>query len=140
MPTSKQNNLSLKLSILGGKLEDSYEVTYNFPKDPLNTLVVNRSVKGAVMQEMQTFEIPLEEKDRIKVPKLFLDAFAHFQLDEVKDQIMDGISVSLYIGGQSNSVNLKYYDLSSIAEAGEDIEKLMKLVMNRIADRIEKVA
>jgi hypothetical protein len=140
MPTSKQNNLSLKFSILGGKLEDSYEVTYNFPKDPLNTLVVNRSVKGAVMQEMQTFEIPLEEKDRSKVIKLFLDAFAHFQLDEVKDQIMDGISVSLYIGGQSNSVNLKYYDLSSIAEAGEDIEKLMKLVMNRIADRIEKVA
>ncbi len=140
MPTSKQNNLSLKFSILGGKLEDSYEVTYNFPKDPLNTLVVNRSVKGAVMQEMQTFEIPLEEKDRSKVIKSFLDAFAHFQLDEVKDQIMDGISVSLYIGGQSNSVNLKYYDLSSIAEAGEDIEKLMKLVMNRIADRIEKVA
>jgi len=92
------------------------------------------------MQEIQTFEIPLEEKDRSKVTKLFLDAFAHFQLDEVKDQIMDGISVSLYIGGQSNSVNLKYYDLSSIAEAGEDVEKLMKLVMNRIADRIEKVA
>jgi len=140
MPTSKQNNLSLKLSILGGKLEDSYEVTYNFPKDPLNTLVVNRSVKGAVMQEMQTFEIPLEEKERTKVIKLFLDAFSHFQLDEVKDQIMDGISVSLYIGGQSNSVNLKYYDLSSIAEAGEDIEKLMKFIINRLADRIEKVA
>lgn len=140
MPTSKQNNLSLKLSILGGKLEDSYEVTYNFPKDPLNTLVVNRSVKGAVMQEMQTFEIPLEEKERTKVIKLFLDAFSHFQLDEMKDQIMDGISVSLYIGGQSNSVNLKYYDLSSIAEAGEDIEKLMKFIINRLADRIEKVA
>jgi hypothetical protein len=140
MPTSKQNNLSLKLSILGGKLEDSYEVTYNFPKDPLNTLVVNRSVRGAVIQEMQTFEIPLEDKERTKVIKLFLDAFAHFQLDELKDQIMDGISVSLYIGGQSNSVNLKYYDLSSIAQAGEDIEKLMKFVVSRIADRIEKVA
>jgi RNA binding exosome subunit len=140
MPSSKQNHLSLKLSILGGKLEDSYEVTYNFPKDPLNTLVVNRSMKGTGGQEIRKFEIPLEEKDRTKVIKLFLDAFAHFQLNEVKDQIMDGISVSLYIGGQSNSVNVKYYDLSAIAEAGEDIDKLMKFVVNRIADRTEKVA
>ncbi len=140
MPTSKQNNLSLKLSILGGKLEDSYEVTYNFPKDPLNTLVVNRSIKGSDIPTIQTFDVLLEEKERVKVTKLFLDAFSHFQLNETKNQIMDGISVSLYIGGQSNSVNVKYYDLSSIAEAGEDIEKLMKFVVSRIADRIEKVA
>jgi hypothetical protein len=140
MPTTKQSNLSLKLSILGGKLEDSYEVTYNFPKDPLNTLVINRSIKGNVMQEIQTYEVPLEEKDRAKVTKFFLDAFSNFQLNEKKNQIMDGISISLYIGGQSNSVSVKYYDLSSLSEAGEDIEKLMKFVMNRIADRIEKVA
>ncbi len=140
MPTSKQSNLSLKLSLLGGKLEDSYEVTYNFPKDPLNTLVVNRSLKGTTSPEIQTFEILLEEKERAKVTKLFLDAFSHFQLNERKDQIMDGISISLYIGGQSNSVNVKYYDLSSVAEAGEDIDKLMKFVISRLADRIEKVA
>lgn len=134
MSNSKSVQHAFKLSVLGARLEDSYEITFNFPKDPANHLVINRSLKESTVPTFQSFEMPLDEKERNKLTRLFFDAIAQFDLNEKKNVTMDGISVSIYIGGQYNSVNHKFYNLKSSADAGESVEKIMKMVTAKLSD------
>lgn len=133
MASAKQSNFSLKLSVFGAKLEDSFEITFNFPKDLLNHLIVHHSSKESEMPQFQKYEFQLDDKECKLIEKLFLSASDEFQLNEKKDIIMDGVSVSLYIGGQFNSVNYKFYNLNTSAEAGESIEKILNLVHSKLA-------
>lgn len=132
MASAKQSHLSLKLSVFGAKLEDSFEITFNFPKDPLNHLVVNHSVKESDVPRFEKFEFPLEDKECKLMQKLFLEAADEFKLNEKNEIIMDGVSVSLYIGSQFNSVNYKYYNLNASADAGTAISKIMDFVLKKL--------
>ncbi len=133
MATLDLNNYySFKLSTFGGSREDSLEVTYNFPNEPTDVLIINRSEKDSETPLFTRTEVELDKAGTQKLTKLFLGVVEDFKLGVETPAAMDGISVSLYIGTHSNSMSLKFYNLPRSQDAGTAIVKLMRFILSKL--------
>lgn len=133
MATLDQNNYySFKLSTFGGGREDSLEVTFNFPNEPTDVLIINRSEKDSETPFFTRTEVELDKQGKQKLTKLFLSVTEDFKLGLETPAVMDGISVSLYIGTQSNSISMKFYNLPRSQDAGTSVEKLLHFIFSKL--------
>lgn len=130
--TDKNNYYSFKLSTFGGSREDSLEVTYNFPNEPADVLIINRSEKDSDIPVFTRTEVELDKPATQKLVKLFLKVVEDFQLGIETPAVMDGISVSIYVGTQSNSMSLKFYNLPRSQDAGNAVVKLVHFITSKL--------
>lgn len=130
--TDKNNYYSFKLSTFGGTKEDSLEVTYNFPNEPTDVLIINRSEKDSDIPVFTRTEVELDKTATQKLVKLFLKVVEEFQLGIETPAVMDGISVSIYVGTQSNSMSLKFYNLPRSQDAGNAVVKLVQFITSKL--------